>query len=240
VSATIPLHISSAQAKRVFVGTAPAQSLFYGSKKLWPPVTTAQVSDSQFASNSDQSLGDLGSASFSDTSLCLGARGLTRIGFMFGPAVRITNATVRTDFGVYGIGILPQDTGFNLVRYMGGDLNITINGIGRSGYGNLGGVWYVDACGFWMDIPPSSLTLSSQIIVYYEFFGPYTAKHGIAFWRDGESGGTPDNSYVGTWDQYRCRLPITTNVPGGGGAPTLKSNTPCYRRVAIQNTPWME
>jgi hypothetical protein len=184
--------------------------------------------------------GSLGSARFSDTNLNLREEGLELIGFKFGGAVRIKYAIIQTDFGSYGLGPSAVNPYGNVRFFIGHDLNVDpTHGIGRAGEGDLGGIWEADVCGFYVEIPASHITQSQQIIVDYEFYGAYPAKHGVAFWQSPQSSGGGVSSYVGTWDNaFMARLPNSENVPRVSGSPStsMQSNTRCNRRVVIQNT----
>ena len=161
-----------------------------------------------------------------------------RIGFKFAGGVSIKNATITTAAGTYTLGVA---TNWNLVRYFPShDLTITSNGIGRSGSGNIGGGWQHDVCGFWVDIPASSLTGADKITVDYEYIGAYAAKHGVAFWNATTTAGGTVKSYIGTWDNTPCAmLPTTVDLPLiiVTAQASIISNTLCRRRVIIRNNP---
>jgi len=237
ISAALPTFFGQSPITAISYGSRAAKALYYGSKKIWPPVTYAEIFDS--TPLYDFGDGSLGSARFSDTNLNLRAEGLTLIGFKFGEAVRIKYAIIRTDFGSYGLGSSAGNPYGNVRYFANHDINIDPTaGIGRAGFGNLGGFWVADICGFYVEIPVAHITQSQQIIVDYEFYGAYPAKHGVAFWQNPQSSGGDLNSYVGTWDNaFMARLPNSENVPRVSGSPStsMQSNTRCNRRVVIQN-----
>lgn len=228
--------MSFSTATGVFIGAVPATAVYYGGQKLWPLPQHHEILDSLATINPAD--GSRGHSRFLDTGLNLAAANLSRIGFKFAGGVRIKNATITTTPGTYMLGVA---TDWTLVRYFTShDLTITTDGIGRSGSGNVGGGWEHDVCGFWVDIPASSLTSADKITVDYEYIGAYAAKHGVAFWNATTTAGGTVESYVGTWDNTpRFQMPTTSELPRivVTAQASLISNTLCRRRVMIQNNP---
>ena len=236
VQVAIPIFAGAIRATAIYAGAAAAKAIYYGAKKLWPPPQHHEILDSLATINPAN--GSRGHSKFLDTGLNLAASNLSRIGFKFAGGVRIKNATITTTSGTYTLGVA---TNWTLVKYFAShDLTITTDGIGRSGSGNLGNGWGADVCGFWVEIPASSLTASEKITVDYEYIGAYAAKHGVAFWNATTTAGGTVESYMGTWDNTPlvC-MPTTAELPRivVTAQASLLSNTLCRRRVIIQNNP---
>jgi hypothetical protein len=231
---TPPIFTGDIQATSIYAGATAAKAIYYGAKKLWPPLKYHEILESLATINPAD--GSRGHSKFLDTGLNLAVSNLSRIGFKFASAVRIKNATITTSSGAYTLGVA---TNWNLVRYFSShDLTITPDGIGRSGSGNIGGGWVADVCGFWVDIPASSLT--SELSVDYEYIGAYAAKHGVAFWNSTTTAGGDVESFIGTWDNTpRCQMPTNAELPRiiVTAQSSLISNTLLRRRVIIQNNP---
>ena len=236
IAATPPIFAGAIRASAVYAGAAAAKAIYYGAKKLWPPPKYHEILDSLATINPAD--GSRGHSKFLDTGLNLAASNLSRIGFKFAGGVRIKNATITTTAGTYTLGAA---TNWTLVKYFTShDLTITADGIGRSGSGNLGNGWGADVCGFWVEIPSSSLTASDKITIDYEYIGAYAAKHGVAFWNATTTAGGTVESYMGTWDNTpRVWMPTTAELPRivVTAQASLLSNTLCRRRVIIQNNP---
>jgi PKD repeat protein len=236
IAAAIPIFAGAVRATAIYAGAVAAKALYYGAKKLWPPPQHHEILESLATINPAD--GSRGYSKFLDTGLNLAASNLARIGFKFGGAVRIKNATITTPAGTYTLGVA---TNWALVKYFTThDLTITTDGIGRSGSGNIGGGWEHDVCGFWVDIPASSLTSADKITVDYEYIGAYAAKHGVAFWNATTTAGGAVESYIGTWDNTPHALfPTTVQLPRivVTNQSSLISNTLCRRRVIIRNNP---
>lgn len=126
------------------------------------------------------------------------------IGFKIGPDVRIRNCrivlngtNIEKKFGI--------NHGWDLIKYFNftQNINITNDGIGRNGGGNLGSPWTNDICGFYLDISSSELASATSITIDYEYTASSVNKHGIAFWSSitsaGFNGGL-DSNWIGTWD----------------------------------------
>lgn len=234
---SLPLFFGGLRVQGIYYGIKPAKSIYYGSKKLWPPLLYHQILDSLATINPAD--GSQGKSRFADTGLNLASNSLTRIGFKFGGGVRIKNATITLDTAAFSIGVA---TSWALVKYFSThDLTITTDGIGRSGYGDLEAGWVADTCGFWLDIPAAPLTGSSQIIVDYELTGPYPSKHGVGLWATSTTVGQgPNENYIGTWDNVpRACIPNTTTLTriADTAVASVSSNTLYRRRVIIQNNP---
>jgi hypothetical protein len=236
VQSAIPIFAGAIRATAIYAGAAAARAIYYGAKKLWPAPEHHEILDSLATINPAD--GSRGYSKFLDTGLNLAASNLARIGFKFGPAVRIKNATITTPAGTYSFGVA---TNWDLVKYFTShDLTITADGIGRSGSGNVGGGWEADVCGFWVDIPAASLTSADKITLDYEYIGAYTAKHGVAFWNATTTAGGTVESYIGTWDNTPlARLPTSADLSRivVTNQASLVSNTLCRRRVIIRNNP---
>jgi hypothetical protein len=236
IESGIPIFAGAVRATAIYAGAVAAKALYYGAKKLWPPPQHHEILESLATINPAD--GSRGHSKFLDTGLNLAASNLTRIGFKFAAAVRIKNATITTTAGTYTLGVA---TNWTLVKYFAShDLTITTDGIGRSGFGNIGNGWDADVCGFWVDIPASSLTASDKITVDYEYIGAYAAKHGVAFWNATTTAGGTVESYMGTWDNTPLvRMPTTAELPRivVTAQASLLSNTLCRRRVIIRNNP---
>ena len=235
ILSAIPIFAGSIRAISIHAGATAAKALYYGAKKIWP-TKYHEILESLATINPAD--GSRGHSKFLDAGLNLAASNLSRIGFKFGPAVRIKNATITTTAGTYTLGVA---TNWTIVRYFAThDLTITTDGIGRSGVGNIGNGWDADVCGFWVDIPASSLTASDKITVDYEYIGAYAAKHGVSFWNATTTSGGTVESYLGTWDNTPLvRMPTTSELPRiiVTAQASLLSNTLCRRRVIIQNNP---
>jgi hypothetical protein len=231
-----PIFAGALRATAIYAGAAAAKAIYYGAKKLWPAPEHHEILESLATINPAD--GSRGYSKFLDTGLNLAASNLARIGFKFAGGVRIKNARITTPAGTYTLGVA---TNWNLVRYFTThDLTITSDGIGRSGSGNVGGGWEADVCGFWVDIPGSSLTSADKITVDYEYIGAYVAKHGVAFWNATTTAGGSVESYIGTWDNTpRALFPATVELPRivVTNQASLVSNTLCRRRVIIRNNP---
>jgi hypothetical protein len=236
VQSAIPIFAGALRATAIYAGAAAARAIYYGAKKLWPAPEHHEILESLATINPAD--GSRGYSKFLDTGLNLAASNLSRIGFKFGGAVRIKNATITTPAGTYSFGVA---TNWNLVKYFTShDLTITGNGIGRSGSGNFGGGWQHDVCGFWVDIPASSLTSADKITVDYEYIGDSPGKHGVCFWDATTTAGGTVESYIGTWgNNPLARFPTTVDLPliVVTNQSSLISNTLCRRRVIIRNNP---
>ena len=237
LSGNIPIFPGENFVAAVYAGATAAKAIYYGAKKIWPPIRYHQILDSLGYVNPAD--GWRGNSRFADTGLNLGSSNLTRIGFKFGSDVRIKNATIATDAATYTIGVA---TNWSLVRYFTThDLTITADGIGRLGSGDLGNGWIADTCGFWLDIPAANITSSKKITVDYELIGTYPVKHGVAFWATATTiGQGPNENYLGTWDNvHRAIVPNTATLTRIIDTPvaSVSSNTLYRRRVIIQNNP---
>ena len=126
------------------------------------------------------------------------------IGFKIGPDVRIRNcrivlngSNIEKNFGI--------NHGWDLIKYFNftQNINITNDGIGRNGGGNLGSPWTNDICGFYLDISSSELDSATSITIDYEYTSSWANKQGIAFWSSITStgfNGNLDSNWIGTWD----------------------------------------
>jgi hypothetical protein len=122
------------------------------------------------------------------------------IGMTIGPYIRIKNISLNIANLSYKINPIIQYFPYH-------DLDITEQGIGRSGYNYLGNGWASDCCGFYFDISNEIKNNLQRIIFEYEFTGTINFmynKHGLKFYTstDQPSGidGGVDNNFLGTWD----------------------------------------
>jgi hypothetical protein len=240
VQSAIPIFAGAVRATAIYAGATAARALYYGARLLWnvPGWQPPQHEILESLATINPADGSRGHSRFLDVGLNLDASNLARIGFKFGGGVRIKNATITTPAGTYTLGVA---TNWNLVRYFTShDLTITSDGIGRSGFNNIGGGWDHDVCGFWLDIPASSLTGADTITVDYEYSGGDTSKHGVCFWNATTTAGGTVESYIGTWGNTPyARLPTNVDLPHivVTNQASVISNTLCRRRVIIKNNP---
>lgn len=162
------------------------------------------------------------------------------LGFKFGPSIRIENCTITIPNASYS-GSFGVSSNWDLVGYFPThDLNITSQGIGRSGGSNLGNGWIADVCGFYININSSIISNANTIILEYDFFSPSQMKHGVGFYlnTDQPSGsyGGPNFNYLGTWDnQIYFYLPSSLSFVTYRPRGSFSSGIRYKRKVTIRN-----
>lgn len=162
------------------------------------------------------------------------------LGFKIGGGQRIENCTITIPNASYStsFGI---STNWDLVGYFPtSDINITAQGIGRSGYGDLGGGWISDVCGFYLNINQSTLLNADKVIIEYDFFTDGTMKQGVGFFQStaqpsGQDGG-PNYRYCGTWDNsLQIYLPTVLTPIAYVNRSSFSSGTRYTRKVTLIN-----
>lgn len=141
---------------------------------------------------------------------------LSYIGFKLGPYTRIRNGRIwsldSTEEYVFGL-----NTNWDIIKYFEThDLNITSDGIGRTGTFNYGNGWQHDVVGFYLDIPSNFLT-NGNIVVDYEYTTNSNNKNTIGFWDNivapnGSLDFSVDKYAMGTWDSNIPRTYITSKI----------------------------
>lgn len=162
------------------------------------------------------------------------------LGFKMGGSPRIENCTITIPNQSYS-ATFGVSSNWDLVGYFPvSDIDITSEGIGRSGDGDLGGGWDTDVCGFYLNISPSIILNADKIIIEYDFFTGSTNKHGVGFFPNTSqpSGVYGDTvfGYVGTWDNVsQFRLPTALTSIAYINRKSFSSGTRYTRRVTIKN-----
>lgn len=162
------------------------------------------------------------------------------LGFKVGPNARIENCTVTIPNQSYSASF-GVSTNWDLIGYFPvHDINITSQGIGRSGSGNLGNGWTSDTCGFYLNINSSTIQNADVVILEYDFFTDAVMKHGVGFFlntsQPSGSYGSTNSNYAGSWDNLAyfllpTNLSVKTYVPRG----SFSSNVRYRRKVTIRN-----
>lgn len=162
------------------------------------------------------------------------------LGFKLAGGQRIKDCTITIPNASY-YGSFGVSTNWDLIRYFStSDINITIEGIGRNGFGDLGGGWISDVCGFYLDINQSILLNADKVIVEYDFFTDGQVKHGVGFFPStaqpsGQDGG-PNYRYCGTWDnQLQIYLPTVLTPIAYVNRSSFSSGTLYRRKVTLIN-----
>lgn len=135
------------------------------------------------------------------------------LGFKMAYGIRIENCTITIPNASYSASF-GVSTNWGLIGYFPtSDINITEQGIGRNGYGDLGNGWIADVCGFYLNIDQSILLNADRIIIEYDFFSNAGMKHGVGFFSSTSQPSGPDGDvnygYFGTWDNQPRLSTIT-------------------------------
>lgn len=162
------------------------------------------------------------------------------LGFKMSSGIRIENCTITIPNASYSASF-GVSTNWDLVGYFPtSDINITAEGIGRSGSGDLGGGWIADVCGFYLNINQSTLLNADKVIVEYDFFSSSGMKHGVGFFPStaqpaGQDGG-PNYRYCGTWDNnLQIYLPTILTPIAYVNRSSFSSGTRYRRNVTLIN-----
>ena len=167
------------------------------------------------------------------------------IGFKMAFGNRIKNCTITIPNLSYS-ATFGVSSNWDLVGYFPtSDINITAEGIGRSGSNNLGGGWSSDVCGFYLNIPSQTILDAKSVIIEYEFSSPFNGgggmKHGIGFFPStsqptGADGGI-NFRYIGTWDNAAYfNLPtLLTSIAYTNRSSSFVANVTYKRKTTIKN-----